>query len=457
MKSVNMNNTSFFYFFNDRATKIFLVLVFIYLLFIGTFIIFPHFYLQKFKSSEVELITDTSIVSLTYQEYNLTQSRYDALYNYLWATNNGQRGVLYQPIRQMQLLYSSFPFLSTNILHGNIIPAYKTLLLLEDYNLYYSFAEFYEFIEYIVSRLEKGIEIKDYLLGPLYLWDYYQILNQLGISDRVPRERWIEMLLNAYNSTDGTFRSFFFEQGGTQRMGVQSIRYCKNAYFMLRELNALDRVNWTKTTEFILQLQHETDRLFQEPYALGAGFLATSVAAYSFFNASKQLDLIDTTFLQDRFLDFYYENLFDTDAQLLSILSFLVDFVLDNGYEITEFFPLISEVVEAILYSQNLLFGGFPSTWNRNNASADSSFVTTILSTYHAIKVLDACDSIHLLTSENITIVYPPLSSYTLNPTMFAKVLFTLSYLVSSMVITLLVVLIKVVYNHFVKKGKVKK
>ncbi|GAH41627.1 unnamed protein product, partial [marine sediment metagenome] len=115
-----------------------------------------------------------------------------------------------------------------------------------------------------------------------YLWDFYNILKELDSVDSVPKDNWIEMVLDDYDEESGGFR--------TIKNGIKGITNSRNAYFLLRELDALDRINWTKAVEYVLSLQLP-DGYFQHPLVMGVSLPGPTVRAYSFLNASNNLHL----------------------------------------------------------------------------------------------------------------------------------------------------------------------
>ncbi len=360
---------------------------FLFLLLIISAFVFPQLFLQKVSSNNFDR---------NYIEYNLVQSRFEAVYSYLIACyDNKTSFFLSRPIRQLLLENVSLDHLPTPW-YFQTQRAYQMLILLKKIqDIDSSF-----FINSIVNDMQVGTDTYDFF-GPAFLWDFYKILKSLNATNQVPRENWIAMCIDDYNEHDGSFQPY--------KNGVSTIQWCKNAYFLLKELDALDLINWTKTTKFIQGLQLP-DGSFQNPLLMGAGLPAATAYAYSFFNASCQIDLINSTQTYNILINFYTQNLFETKN--CAVLSFLVDFTQENGYKFTKVFPNTTQLVQQLIISQSSYYGGFPNEWDLDPNSQVSSLSVDIISTSDVLKVLIDCNSLNLLNNEDITIKFPPMSSF---------------------------------------------
>ncbi|MHA1828709.1 MAG: hypothetical protein ACTSX6_08705, partial [Candidatus Heimdallarchaeaceae archaeon] len=191
---------------------------------------------------------------------------------------------------------------------------------------------------------------------------------------------------------------------------VPGIVSTRCAYFLLRELNALERINWTKATEYVLSLQLKNG-YFTDPLFYGIPFPGPTLYAYSFLNASNQLSLVNTTRLQEIVQEIYSLNLiYSRDS---AVMEFLTDFVVDNGYDFFTYFPNVEETLQKIVAAQNTFYGGFPYSWKVNPTDKQATIGVDISETYSILWLLATCNELELLTKENITIRYPPMSPYT--------------------------------------------
>jgi hypothetical protein len=143
---------------------------------------------------------------------------------------------------------------------------------------------------------------------------------------------------------------------------------------------------------------------------MGVGLPAPTMRAYSFLNASNNLYLINTTKIREIAVDIYNQD--RMDAKNSAVISFLVEFVEENGYDFLTFFPDVEDLVLEIVESQNPFYGGFPYSWGEDPTYEENTKGVSGAETFYIIALLNSCDSFNLL-SDDITIIYPPLSPYT--------------------------------------------
>ncbi len=338
-----------------------------------------------------------SIICRVYTETNITASKLEAVSNYLLACYHNESGFFTSkpPRQDLNEFYDDVNDLPTPSDFASV-RVFKALSALNRI----SSVDIEKMKSGLIDSLQVGTDGYDYY-GPGYLWDFYNILKELDSVDSVPKDNWIEMTLDDYDEESGGFR--------TIKNGIKGITNSRNAYFLLRELNALDRINWTKTAEYVLSLQLP-DGYFQHPLVMGVGLPGPTVRAYSFLNASNNLHLINATKIREIAVDIYNQD--KIDAKDSAVINYLVEFVEENGYDFLTFFPDVEDLLLEIVESQNPFYGGFPYSWGEDPFYEENTKGVMGKETSYIIALLNICDSYNLL-SDNITIIYPPLSPYT--------------------------------------------
>jgi hypothetical protein len=351
----------------------------------------------SFLSTQTVLNTSArSTISRVYSETNITVSKLEAVSNYLLACYYNESGFFTSnpPRQDLNEFYDDVNDLPTPSDFASV-RVYKALSALDRI----SSVDIEKMKNGLIDSLQVGTDGYDYF-GPGYLWDFYNILKELDSVDSVPKDNWIEMTLDDYEEESGGFR--------TNKNGIKSITNSRKAYFLLRELDALDRINWTKTVEYVLSLQLP-DGYFQHPLVMGVGLPGPTVRAYSFLNASNNLDFINATKIREIAIDIYNQN--RVDAKDSAVINYLVEFVEENGYDFLTFFPDVENLLLEIIEKQNPFYGGFSYSWGEDPTYEENTKAVNSIETSYIIDLIDICDSYNLL-SDNITIVYPPLSPY---------------------------------------------
>ena len=354
-------------------------------------------------------------VERKYEQYNRSYTRLEAVANYLFACFNNKRGkvssFMKEPPRQ-KIFYREIygqsvkkaeqygDFYATQVAPRALIILNHTVLG-HDKTFQKRFkAVFDKFIPGLAACLQKGTGTYNFV-GPGRIWDFYLTLKAFNATALVPRENWIEMTLHAFKE----YGAFGCDVGS-----VPSLVAIRNAYYILREFNALDLVNWTKVTEFVLSMQLDNGH-FTIPWFYGAVDPASTVSAYCFLNASNQLHLINVTRIHEIFQEVYSTN--TNVCNLVCTMKALADFCYYNGFDFNSYFPNVEPVLKAIITSQNLLFGGFPYVWNvEPNDTITTGFAVDAVETYSVLWLFYVCDRFDLFGNDNITIFYPPLSPY---------------------------------------------
>ncbi|MHA1259143.1 MAG: hypothetical protein ACTSRO_05795 [Candidatus Heimdallarchaeaceae archaeon] len=344
----------------------------------------------------------------TYLEENVTSTRLEAVSNYVFACfDENIREFYTTPPRQTINQGTAVEKLPNPTIYGSLFGAQALLLLNQssinstDHFTSRFRSVFDKYIARLTTILQKGTESYAYY-GPAYLWGFYLILQAFHATQLVPRENWIEMIVDDFDEETGAFSPHV--------NGIPGTLYTRNAFFLLRELNALDRINWTKATEYVLSLQLKNG-YFTSPLFYGIPFPGPTIWAYSFLNASNQLSMINVTRLQEIVQEIYSQNLiYNRDS---AVMEFLTDFVVDIGYDFLTYFPNVEETLQEIVAAQNTFYGGFPYSWKVDPTDEQATIGVDISETYSILWLLATCNRLELLAQENITIRYPPLSLYT--------------------------------------------
>lgn len=262
--------------------------------------------------------------------------------------------------------------------------ALQTLLLLNEHSNIDSMHS----VEWIIN------EIEDYpdWYGPENLFGVYTILDGLNKTDSISTDIWIEMILDDYKE-DGGFRS--------HKDGPAPVSQTFFAFKLLDNLNALEYINWTKTTDYLLSWQLPSG-YFSYVLLPGGENIGETVYAYSFLNASGQLPLVNLTQLEECIQESYTWNL--QGGNRISIAYVLLDFTRINGYSFLSYFPDNNELLEKIKTAQNTLYGEFRYGW-------PDTLYGDIFDTCQALQIFKLSKRLDLL-EDNITIIHPPLSPY---------------------------------------------
>jgi len=413
------------------------------------------FYPPRWLPGAIKINDNISIpieTKRTYTQFNLTFSRLEAVANYLFASFNNKTGsstsFMHTPPRQLLLAWrDAYSDLSVKeILDWNSYDPYATalaphaLLILNHTSLAHNKlfqkrfkAVFDRFIPGLVAflRLPKGSAIYN-IVGPADLWDYYLTLKAFNATALVPRENWLYITLNSLND-DGSFGN-----GGT---GVASLEAIRSACYLLREFHALDLVNWTKVTEYVLSLQLDNG-YFTLPLFYGLSVPSATIDTYCFLNATNQLNLINVTRMHEIFHEIYNYNLHSDDPDVF-IMEKLADLAYYNGLDLHSYFPDIDSVLPAIISSQELFFGGFANSWSLDPSEPNIIKCSNVLDTYSVLWLFYVCHRFDLFSNSSITILYPPLSPYfdRLSGSSLSFLLSCSSFYSSALIFTLVYVL----------------
>ncbi|NPD88395.1 MAG: hypothetical protein HGN29_06710 [Asgard group archaeon] len=384
---------------NKRRNKIALMsLLLIILLSISTFSVI--FIIKKNKS--------VASFSREYLLENVEMSRFQAVVEYIISCFDKESGgFMRKPIREVldgnsavenPDIWSTWFGFGT-LLKLNEITKINTTILLN-------------WIESEVNENSDYYGSKD-LLG------IFKTLSFLDESERISKIKWINMIMNNYIE-EGGFRS--------HKDGLAPASSTYFAYVLLKELNELSQVNWSKATDYLLSWQTSSG-YFSHPLMPGGENIGETVYAYSYLNISNQVHLINKTRLNEIITESFDWNYYS--AFRISIAYVLMDFTRINGNSYHSQFINNEDMILEIKQSQQELYGNFPFEW-KDEIHGD------IYDTCKAIMIFSENNKLDIL-NENITVKHPPLSPYTeINETWsnFSAALF--SQIIGSLVVIFL-------------------
>ena len=270
-------------------------------------------------------------------------------------------------------------------------------------------------VNWIESKLNEN---PDYY-GPEDLLGLFKTLSFLNESERVSNQKWINMIMDDY-----------IEEGGfkSHKDGPAPVSSTYFAYVLLKELDELNQVNWSKATDYILNWRTSSG-YFSHPLIPGGENIGETIYAYSFLNISNQNHLINNTRLNEIITESFDWNYYS--AFRISIAYVLLDFTRINGNSYRSLFTNNEDMTLEIKQSQQELYGNFPFEW-KDETLGD------IYDTCRAIMIFSENNKLDIL-NDNITIKHPPLSPYTeINETGSVLSVVLFSQIIGSLVIIFL-------------------
>ena len=329
---------------------------------------------------------------------NISMSRYDAAINYILGGHNSDGGFSPIPFRQSYQIFGATE-MATDIF--STCYAVSSLILLNelsslDVNLVIDY-----FDRYLNNSDYSEVDAREH--GPRDLWVTYLVLRKLNATYILSIEDILTWTLDDF-LPDGSFRP----RGNVSA----SISSTKSAYLLLSEFESLDSINWTLSTQYILD-QYLGNGYFQHPDVPGALNIISTLDAYSYLSYTNQLGLINIstfqgleTHLTDLYSMVYDEfNIYEGFSHRIGLIHDFIQFSWENNISFVDISPNFLELCTDIKKSQDKIYGGFPTFWDNYSTFAWIDDTAFVLETFYE------CDLLHLL-NDNITVAQPPNSPY---------------------------------------------
>ncbi len=225
--------------------------------------------------------------------------------------------------------------------------------------------------------------------GAKGLFSAYSILKLIDGTDILSQQEWTDNVLYNWDEERGFL---------SHEAGFPSPRYSFFSYKLLESLDKLDCINWTKVTDFVMSWRLPNG-CFAHPLVPTKNNVGETVYAYSYLNATNQLNLINQTKIFNCLNERFESNVLYGHS--ISNLDPYIAFSIYNGYPLREF-SYSNVVLSTVNLAQLEAYGNFPTFWYKDEWGTLSNTATALFFYYY-------CNDLSSLKTQNITVNYPPL------------------------------------------------